>query len=161
MSDFPSNPNATTSFVALGMRFFFKQISEVQRSFHKPPSPVAHILGPADQHLGISDSQNLRFADSQTLRISESQILRVSESQHPTSLHVPKPMSRYPNRVAMAPHGLILGENEATASKKLLKQRPRNFEKWRPEPGTGTLVKQMFEMYLFIKNTCFNLKTRF
>ncbi len=33
-------------------------------------------------------------------------------------------MSRYPNRVAMAPHGLILGENEATPSKKLLKHLP-------------------------------------
>ena len=47
-----------------------------------------------------------------------------SESQHPASLHVPKPMSRYPNRVAMAPHGLILGENEATPSKKPLKHLP-------------------------------------
>ena len=76
------------------------------------------------QILRISESQILRFSDSQNLRISEFQILRVSESQNPTSLHVPKPMSRYPNRVAMAPHGLILGENEATPSKKLLKHLP-------------------------------------
>ena len=33
-------------------------------------------------------------------------------------------MSRYPNRVAMAPHGLILGENEATPSRKPLKHLP-------------------------------------
>ena len=30
-------------------------------------------------------------------------------------------MSRYPNWVAMAPHRLILGENEATPSRKLFK----------------------------------------
>ena len=76
------------------------------------------------QNLRFSHSQILRFSESQYLRFSESQILRVSESQNPTSLHVPKPMSRYPNRVAMAPHGLILGENEATPSRKLLKHLP-------------------------------------
>ena len=54
-------------------------------------------------------------------RLTKSQILRISESQTPTGLQVPKPMSRHPNRVAMAPHGLLLGENEATPSRKPLK----------------------------------------
>ncbi len=76
------------------------------------------------QILRFSESQILRISDSQILRISDSQKLRISESQNLTSLHVPKAMSRYPNRVAMAPHGLILGENEATPSKKLLKHLP-------------------------------------
>ena len=76
------------------------------------------------QILSISDSQIHRFSDSQILRISEYQILRFSESQDLTSLHVPKAMSRYPNRVAMAPHGLILGENEATPSRKVFKHLP-------------------------------------
>ncbi len=103
------------------------------------------------QTLGFSESQNLRFSesqnrrfsespilrisDSQNLRIPDSQILRISESQNvrisgPASSHVPKPMSRYPSRVARAPHGLILSQDGAAAS--------RNLFKYLPAPGEAT-----------------------
>ncbi len=42
-------------------------------------------------------------------------------------------MSRYPNRVAMAPHGLILSQDGATAS--------RNLFKYLPAPGEGPRVR--------------------
>ena len=127
----PDSQNLRRVSDSQNLRFSESQISDSKHL--RSSDSESQILGFSEcQILRISDFQNLRFSTSQILRLSnsqnlkfsDSQILRISECQTPTSLHVPKPMSRCPDRVAMAPHGLILSQDGATASRNLFKYLP-------------------------------------
>ncbi len=80
--------------------------------------------------------------------------MRISE---PASPPVPKPISRHPNWVATAPHGLILSQDGATASRKLSKHLQAPFPPaWGPKTSKNIENRRLggggnIYIYIYIK----------